>query len=102
MSVQFNGGVMRSERLIGRGDVLDGSAVVAGACPYELDLHQPAHGRRIQIDVAIEIPATVATRLLRDATRATLRIEDGRQIDFIVSSVRDGVIVDVTADGPLR
>lgn len=93
-----------SERIIGvRGEARDAETgkVVASNLRYELDVTHPQPGQLGRISASIELDHAVGAAAQRAGKMLTLQLDDGREVDFWVTTV--GVShVGVTATGGLR
>jgi hypothetical protein len=91
------------EHLSGEGDVLvkkTGEHVTS--THYDLTITHPPQGRLGHVDADIGLDEHVARRLLVAGDLLTLRLSDGREVDFYVQAVSGFGAVNVTATGSLR
>jgi hypothetical protein len=93
-----------TEYLSGLGDVfVKKSGESIGRAHYMLAITHPASVQPNQIHAVVQLDGTVARRLLREAAMLVLRLDDGRYLDFVVTSVGGfDNAAEVTASGGLR
>jgi hypothetical protein len=92
-----------NEHLSGEGDVLvmkTGDHVAR--THYDLTVTHPSHGHLEHIDADIALDEHIARRLIIAGDLLTLRLSDGRMVDFYMQAVSGFGAVNVTATGGIR
>ena len=93
---------MRAESLQGQGEVFNAKTLESlGEFAYQLDVNRPMGSVLWETDLSVDLNWKSAVRAQRDNALLTLKVEDGRYVDFYVTQT--GVeYVGVTAAGSLR